>query len=117
VNALDNETQRLISSLADWAYWDDTYAFVQNGNPDYIDTNVSSSTLPNLQLSFMIFVNKSDEVVFAKGYDLANQTEAQPPADLISQESHLRRQIEPSEITRARSGNPTRTAALSSRSY
>src|SRR4030043_861863 len=47
------------STTAVWASWDDTYAFVEDGNSAYIDTNLSDGTFTNLRLHLMLFINSS----------------------------------------------------------
>lgn len=64
--AVEQQIDSLSIISNDWAYWDDTYQFVQTGSPTYINLNLADSTLENLQLDFMLFVNKSGEVVYAK---------------------------------------------------
>src|SRR4051812_18722373 len=51
--ALDRELDNLSSIDNDWAYWDDTYQFIQDRNQDYIDSNLTDDTLDNLALDFM----------------------------------------------------------------
>jgi len=47
----------------DWAYWDDTYHFVNTLSPEYIESNLDENTLYDLDLNIMLFVNKSVRVV------------------------------------------------------
>jgi sensor domain CHASE-containing protein len=51
---------------SDWAYWDDTYAFVDDGNKDFIQSNITFSAVTNLKLDFMIFANTARQVVFSR---------------------------------------------------
>lgn len=64
--ALDRELDNLSSISSDWAYWDDTYQFVQDHNQAYIDSNLTDDTLGNLNLDFMIFVDRQHKIVFQK---------------------------------------------------
>lgn len=54
----------------DWAVWDDTYEFIQNGNTAYIESNLLPETFENNAVNFMLYVNNDDEIVYSEGYDL-----------------------------------------------
>ncbi|MEO8608704.1 MAG: CHASE4 domain-containing protein [Chloroflexota bacterium] len=73
---------QLDAALGDWAPWDDTYQFVQDMNTDYIDDNLADETLINLKVNFMLFINPSGQIAFAKSVDFTTGTEAPLPPDL-----------------------------------
>ncbi len=75
VDALNDEIAGLNATVGDWAPWDDTYQFVQDGNSDYTDSNLGSSTLSNLQLNLIAFTDTSGRLVYGTGFDLINETE------------------------------------------
>jgi len=85
LNVLSNELDDLNATTQDYATWDDTYAFVQDGNRNYIDLNLIDGTFANLRLNIMLFVNVSDQVMFGKAYDPNNGTEVHVPQGLLSQ--------------------------------
>ncbi len=85
LNALSNELDALNATTQDYAAWDDTYAFMQDGNPNYVDLNLMDATFANLRLNIMLFVNNSGQVLFGKAYDLNNGTEIPVPQSLLSQ--------------------------------
>ena len=60
--ALLDELATLNSTAGDWAPWDDTYAFVEDRNEQYIESNLLDSTLITLKLNF----NRDDSVIQAK---------------------------------------------------
>ncbi len=84
LNALSNELDALDATTADYAVWDDTYAFIQDGNINYINLNLMDATFVNLRLNLMLFVNAADQIVFGKAYDLSNSTEIPVPQSLPS---------------------------------
>lgn len=55
----------------DWAAWDDSYEFVETGNPNFIKTNLVDGTFneTGLRINFMFFFSNDQSVVFKKGYD------------------------------------------------
>ncbi|NJL04027.1 MAG: response regulator [Chloroflexaceae bacterium] len=85
VNALDNSRSGLLGLALDYAAWDDSYAFVQDGNPEYIELNFRDlSFLIDNNVSYVGFVNRAGEVVYAVAYDHVTESEIAPPAALTS---------------------------------
>jgi PAS domain S-box-containing protein len=87
VNALAREVSDLSSGIADWAHWDDTYEFVQDRNPTYIDLNLTAETFSNLRLNAMLLIDATGAVVFERAYDLQSLAEIPVPPDLYRQVS------------------------------
>jgi signal transduction histidine kinase len=81
LNTLAGELEQLSGTTADWAYWDDTYYFVQGIYDAYIANNTTDDTLISLDLNFMIFVDKEGTVLFTKFVDLENEAEIEPSFD------------------------------------
>lgn len=82
VNTLQTEIHTLSGSASDWAYWDDTYQFVQTGDPAYVDSNLNDSTFTGLSLNLMIMMNREGTAVVAQNYDLANSQFVDLPTGL-----------------------------------
>ncbi len=72
-NAVDRQLQALDASAADWAMWDDTYAFVRDGNQAYVRANLTDATFDYLQLNIIAIVDTAGQVVAVKAYDLNEQ--------------------------------------------
>ncbi|MFN3384036.1 MAG: CHASE4 domain-containing protein [Archaeoglobaceae archaeon] len=53
----------------DWAFWDDTYEFIEGRNEKYIASNLVENTFTNAKINVMVFIKKDGEVVFSKFYD------------------------------------------------
>ncbi len=66
----DLETQTL-----DWSSWDDTYAFIETGDEEYVQSNLVIGTFLSLRLNLMLFINSSGQTVFSKAVDLNTETE------------------------------------------
>jgi two-component sensor histidine kinase/sensor domain CHASE-containing protein len=77
--ALLDDIDKLNSADSDWASWDDTYDFVQNGNQEYIDSNLQPITLTNLRVNFILFYDLSGHLVYGKGIDLESRGEIPIP--------------------------------------
>ncbi|MFC1976774.1 CHASE4 domain-containing protein [Chloroflexota bacterium] len=71
------------ADAADWAAWDDTYAFIGDSNDEYIQSNLVDETFIKLRLNLMLFVDSSGSIVFGKAFDLENEAEISIPQDLL----------------------------------
>jgi PAS domain S-box-containing protein len=81
IDALESDVQTMDSVSADWSAWDDTYAFVQDANRQYVESNLASvDSFLNNRVNFMIFVNNSGSIVFEKTVDLATGEEQPLPS-------------------------------------
>jgi len=85
VSTLSYITSELEADTADWAAWDDTYTFIEDGNEKYIQSNLSDGTFITLKLNLMLFVHSSGRIVFGKAFDLENEEEVPVPQDLLEQ--------------------------------
>lgn len=68
-SATVHSLEQLQTSLLDWSHWDDTYFFVQDKNQAYIDSNLNDSSLINIGINCIIFLNSDNDVVYSKHID------------------------------------------------
>jgi diguanylate cyclase (GGDEF)-like protein/PAS domain S-box-containing protein len=66
LNAITGITSSLDILVADWANWDDTYKFVQDGNEDYIVSNLPVETFKSQQNNLIILLNSNKELVWGQ---------------------------------------------------
>jgi sensor domain CHASE-containing protein len=78
-NVLSNELADIRSRVSDWAFWDDTYNFIQTLNEAYINSNLDNSVFTNLRLNLMLFINASGNIVYGKAFNLSNDAETTIP--------------------------------------
>jgi PAS domain S-box-containing protein len=83
VNRLNDEYNSLSSIVTDWGPWDDTYAFVNGGKPDYVENNLLPEAYSNLRINIVVMTNRRGEIVYAGAYDLRNRTMIPVPATLV----------------------------------
>ncbi|MFC1939135.1 CHASE4 domain-containing protein [Chloroflexota bacterium] len=69
----------LEARTTDWSSWDNTYAFIETGDPEYIQSNLIMEAFLNLRLNVMLFINSSGQTVFGKAVDLVNEEEIPIP--------------------------------------
>lgn len=86
-NALMHNVKIIDSICSDWAEWDDTYNFILNpgSNYDYVESNLVDETFGTIGVNYIVYLDKSENVVFAKGYDFFNDEELQISDTLMSQ--------------------------------
>lgn len=82
LSALSDELSSLDATTADWAAWDDTYAFIEDGNEEYVESNLVDETLTTLRLHLMLFTNSSGQTIFAKAVDSNGEEEMPVPQTL-----------------------------------
>jgi PAS domain S-box-containing protein len=82
---LDEQLSQLTSTAGDWAFWDETYAFVEGLNADYVRANLDKDTLANLRVHVIAFVNNAGQVVHLQAFDAGFTRETPPPKGLLEQ--------------------------------
>jgi PAS domain S-box-containing protein len=69
-DALSAKLEKLTYIARDWAEWDDTYEFIEDGNEKYIKSNLNYETIARLGLNLVLYVHRSGKLVFSLGLDL-----------------------------------------------
>jgi PAS domain S-box-containing protein len=64
---IDERIASIDSKLSDWSSWDDSYQFINDSNPAFIEKNVDESVLKHLNLHFISFYDLSGEPVYGFG--------------------------------------------------
>src|SRR5450755_1797584 len=70
--ALDLRLDGLGVSAAGWGNWAETYVFVQDHNRAYITTNMTPTTLKQLNVSVMLIPDLDGNIVLSDGFDLVS---------------------------------------------
>jgi len=83
MNALSDEFSAMDALAYDWAAWDDTYAFIEDRNEDYIESNLVDEKFPGLRLDVILFINTSGQIVFGKAVNLESEEEIPVPQSLL----------------------------------
>ncbi|MBN2284371.1 MAG: PAS domain S-box protein [Deltaproteobacteria bacterium] len=104
LSALNNEIQNITAANADYAFWDDTCEFIETGSETYMTVNFTEDTFTDFRLNFVLFVDLSGWVVYARGFDLKAGRERPVPRSL-TKAAHIQRfLIGEAEIDRCLSG-------------
>jgi len=80
-----NETNELKRLTADWAQWDDTYAFVADPTDAYIQQNFNLPTVQNIHIHEVLVLDQKGQLVFGSGFDLQNNGVTPIPGGLMEQ--------------------------------
>ncbi len=83
-SALQVDLNALAVLNRDWAAWDDTYAFMLERDPIYIESNLVDSTFTGAELNFIIFIDTEGELVYGKGYDYIAEEPLPIPESLLA---------------------------------
>jgi diguanylate cyclase (GGDEF)-like protein/PAS domain S-box-containing protein len=70
LEALSGKISRLDMMVTDWSHWDDTYAFILDGNNEYVKANLVESTFLGLDLNLLLMLDTSGQIVYGRGFDL-----------------------------------------------
>ncbi len=82
--AIEREQTELDARAFDYAVWDDTYAFMEEPDPDYIRTNLPDNVYASLEINLLAFLRPDGTLTYGRSFDLENATSADLPATLIA---------------------------------
>lgn len=82
VSALQNDLEVLNSHLIEWAFWDDTYRFVQGKEPNYPGNNLVAGAFTNMNLNGLLVYDQGGNLIYAQGFNLTTGEYADLPEGL-----------------------------------
>jgi diguanylate cyclase (GGDEF)-like protein len=86
VNGIHDEVAALTTQTRDWAFWDDTYAFMADRNAAYVNSNLSyADQLAQVGIDLMVYVNLDGQIVAARSIDARNRRFQELPHGLEAQ--------------------------------
>jgi len=88
MNGIVSDIQALDMLNTSYAIWDDTYAFVDDRNQDYIKNNFYDQPFVDNRLNLVLLVDSSGQVVFGKAFDLTTRRAVPLPDRLQQISSH-----------------------------
>jgi diguanylate cyclase (GGDEF)-like protein len=97
IQRLESARRTLDLTVYDWSAWDDTYAFIEDGNQDYIDSNLYPDTFLNFGFEVAFFLDLTKQPVWARVFDfdpdegIIDQTDAYLEATLAATASTIDR--------------------------
>ena len=70
--AYRSEESQLKNLLENWAWWNDTYQFIQSDDAAYQQSNLTPASIQGLKVNFMVYMRKDGKLLFAARNDTAN---------------------------------------------
>jgi signal transduction histidine kinase len=105
VNALQDSLTNLELTTEDYAEWDDTYNFIVEPDPYYIENNYFDQNMIDLDINLVLLINLAGETVFGKAFDLEQQQEIPLPPNIEAYiAAHPEQLLRPSDSQGAESG-------------
>ena len=83
VNEIKSTLDKLQAFGTDWGYWDDTFQFVTDRNPEFIENNLMNETFIDQRLNFMMFFNAQGQLVHQQFFNLINAKPAEPDTSTV----------------------------------
>jgi diguanylate cyclase (GGDEF)-like protein/PAS domain S-box-containing protein len=78
-NALDADLRQIGVSAADYAHWDDTYAYVLTRNPAYVKANIFASSMATINVDVFWIIDEHGQDVVAAYNDPESTVKPIPP--------------------------------------
>jgi diguanylate cyclase (GGDEF)-like protein/PAS domain S-box-containing protein len=84
-NSLNDDLDKLSTTVSDWARWDDTYAYIQTHDEAYLKANLTDTTFVDLKLNLVLFFDSQNALVYGRAFDLIEKKEITLPKELNAQ--------------------------------
>jgi sensor domain CHASE-containing protein len=101
LSGLANEISQLNTVVGDYAGWDESCRFVEDGNAAYIKANLSDEIYPKLRVNLILFVDPSGRILYERLIDMRNPARRATPDSLhpyVSASSPLVRHVNTDSI-------------------
>jgi two-component system, NtrC family, sensor kinase len=98
------ELSGIMNKLRDYAIWDETYAFAEGTQPDYIGSAVTPGTFKDNQVQFVAMLRTSGALIYSSFYDAKKQALVPLPAQLQTQISQNRSLLQKTSSGQSTSG-------------
>jgi len=85
LSSLEDDRSSLDRGCRNSAAWDQAYAFIQNGNPGFVKSEIGYGALSDAvarDVNLELYIRSSGQIVFGEGFDLALQKETPLPEGL-----------------------------------
>ncbi|MBZ0290804.1 MAG: HAMP domain-containing protein, partial [Anaerolineae bacterium] len=82
LNTLSDQLSVLSGNNLDYAFWDDTFAFMEDRNEDYLTANLDAVFFANIDVNVEAYISPEGEMVYIKAVDLQTVEERPVPEGL-----------------------------------
>lgn len=102
--AVRQEVTELSTVTEDWAWWTDTYEYVQGDNDSYAAEYLQADAINTLLLDFLVILDPNNQPIFAGLINPATKTLVALPPEQASRISVSAGQLDPNDLTKELSG-------------
>jgi signal transduction histidine kinase/ActR/RegA family two-component response regulator len=81
---IDNHFDYLDAKASDWAMWDDSYRFIADRNPEYVESNLGPDSVANLGLCAILLFDERGDLAGGTAIDPVSREVAGIEAELIA---------------------------------
>jgi len=81
-NAVTADVEDLERMLRDWAWWDDCYAFMADGDPEFLEANLQPRTFADIGIDLVLFLRRDRSVLWGGFAPDGASAPVEPPAEL-----------------------------------
>lgn len=82
-DSFEDQMTKLDFTARDWAEWDDTYQYIQDGNQNYVDVNLKDATIARLNVNIVLYVRRDGALIYGTAFDV-DKMERQPlPVEIL----------------------------------
>ncbi len=74
INEIEDTQEALGAFALDYAFWDETYDFMETRDPGYIASTYVQSTYSDNRLNMILLVAPSGEILYGQSFDLETET-------------------------------------------
>jgi len=82
-NEIEATLDKLQAFTSDWSFWDDSYRFVADHNPGFVDNNLMDQTFIDQRLNLMLFFNTRGQIIHQQFFNLVNAKPSAPDTSTI----------------------------------
>lgn len=83
LNAIQDRLLTLNATAADWAFWDDMYAFAEDENAQFIRANLYADAVSVLHVNLLLVVAPDGKVIYGQMVDLTTSARLPIPAEIF----------------------------------
>ncbi|GAB0056484.1 Sensor histidine kinase RcsC [Candidatus Magnetaquicoccaceae bacterium FCR-1] len=97
VQAIHRELHHLGLMAQDWAFWDDTYRFIEDQYPEYLSSNLAPEIFANVHVDVLFYYNQAGDVVWGHVIDDRKDIHVWPEFPVNRPDHPLRNHPDPLE--------------------
>ncbi|SFM79842.1 response regulator [Methanolobus profundi] len=83
--AIESRTENLVILSNDWGHWDDSYYYLLGEDEFYVENNLDTYSMENLQIDMMLFYDDNRQLYSAIGADLDSHVEEEVSEEVLEE--------------------------------